>query len=132
MNIHYLYLDSPALPVSEIVKGRESRTIGYNEDMYTPCGIAMTLNDIDLVAGETYTITMVTYNQNGNVYLSTSQDFEVQTISIPTPGTLEVKMRQYFVLNIKITWIEDTCYTMLYYCRFYFRFLKKTMDTHHR
>lgn len=82
--------DSPVLPASEITKGQMSKVIDYNEEMFTPCAIAMTLNQADLVAGVTYTIAIDVYNQNGNYYLTTGQEVTVQVISIPTPGTLQV------------------------------------------
>lgn len=83
-------LEYPVLPIKEITKGEESRTIKYNEEIYTPCGIAVTLNEQDLIAGVTYAVTIEAYNQNGNFYLSTSQEVQIQVISIPVPGTIEV------------------------------------------
>lgn len=79
------------LPISEITKGRESKVIVYEEEFYTRCGIGFTLNAVDLIAGVTYTISVETYNQNGNYYLSTGQEIQVQVISIPVPGTVQVR-----------------------------------------
>lgn len=79
------------LPISEITKGRESKVIVYEEEFYTPCGIGFTLNAVDLIAGVTYMVSVETYNQNGNYYLSTGQEIQVQVISIPVPGTVQVR-----------------------------------------